>query len=497
MQRRVAVRVHHVQIALHVAQSADELVVLVDHRQQKRRVASTVAQLRQFRAVLQTQQRQVLRRGAASNRDMQTRFLSSFRCGLREDFEIRIEAQHGLHERDDLLGRHVLLRDGLIVVLRDHHQDMAGREAFAIDDAHARSVLQESHGVVVIAQLEREVQRRVEIALVALVDVERFALVVDQIVHDLVQLAVQRDVQREIAIGVLRQHPARVRADLAAEILHVAFQTLVEHVVIAGLRHVPVQASIRHVRVHLHDLARQLLFSLLNRQRQHGIVHVVALIDASEVHVAQNVPRHGDQTRLDREVQNGVVVPVRSHVVRVRQHAEQQAHATHQNHELHGVLVVVVADREVARSVQQRRQLHLALLVHLRRQQRDRQRDIVRLRRVVRQLLELAVGAQPTHLLHLAEVAQVVQDVELEPVVALRRQPDVGPLHELQQLLRGHQSLLHHELPAQQAVGLRSLREKPDRFVDVMVAKKIVEHGLGVHSAVAAIHVGADGDQSR
>lgn len=90
-----------------------------------------------------------------------------------------------------------------------------------------------------------------------------------------------------------------------------------------------------------------------------------------------------------------------------------------------------------------------------------------------------------------------MQDVELEPVVALRRQPDVGPLHELQQLLRGHQSLLHHELPAQQAVGLRSLREKPDRFVDVMVAKKIVEHGLGVHSAVAAIHVGADGDQSR
>ena len=141
VQRRVAVRVHHVQIALHVAQGADELVVLVDHCEQKRRVASTVAQLRQFRTVLQTQQRQILRRGASSNRDMQTGFLSSFRCGLREDLEIGTEAQHGLHERDDLLGRHVLLRDGLIVVLRDHHQDMARREAFAIDDAHAGAIL--------------------------------------------------------------------------------------------------------------------------------------------------------------------------------------------------------------------------------------------------------------------------------------------------------------------------------------------------------------------
>ena len=67
----------------------------------------------------------------------------------------------------------------------------------------------------------------------------------------------------------------------------------------------------------------------------------------------------------------------------------------------------------------------------------------------------------------------------------------------LQQLLRGHQSLLHHELPAQQAVGLGSSREKPDRFVDVMMAKKIVENGLGVRSTVAAVHVGADGDQAR
>ena len=351
--------------------------------------------------------------------------------------------------------------------------------------------------MVVIAEFEREVERGVEVTLIALVDVERLALVVDQIVHHLVQLAVQRDVQRKIAVGVLRQHPASMRADLAAEILHVAFQTLVEHVIIVGLRHVPVQASIRHIRIHLHDLARQLLLALFNRQRQYSIVHIVSLIDAAEVHVAQNVPRHGDQTRFDREVQNGVVVSVRSHVVRVRQHAEQQAHATHQNHELHGVLVVVVADREVARSVQQRRQLHLALLVHLRRQQRDRQRDIVRLRRVVRQLLELAVGAQAAHFLHLAEVAQIVQNVELEPVVALRRELDVRRLHELQQLLRGHQSLLHHELPAQQAVGLGSSREKPDRFVDVMMAKKIVENGLGVRSTVAAVHVGADGDQAR
>ena len=160
----------------------------------------------------------------------------------------------------------------------------------------------------------------------------------------------------------------------------------------------------------------------------------------------------------------------------------------------HGLVVNSV---ELNSCVVNAAELHLALLVHQRRQQRDRQRDIVRLRRVVRQLLELAVGAQAAHFLHLAEVAQIVQNVELEPVVALRRELDVRRLHELQQLLRGHQSLLHHELPAQQAVGLGSSREKPDRFVDVMMAKKIVENGLGVRSTVAAVHVGADGDQAR
>ena len=153
MQRRVSVRVHHVEIALNVTERADQFVVLIDHSEKKRRVASTVAKLGELWTVLQTQQCQVLRGSTASDCDVQTSFFASFSSGLGKNFEIWIETEHRLHERNDLLGRHVLLGDGLIVVFGDHHQDMAWRKAFPIHNAHASAVLQKSHRMIVIAKL--------------------------------------------------------------------------------------------------------------------------------------------------------------------------------------------------------------------------------------------------------------------------------------------------------------------------------------------------------
>lgn len=169
-----------------------------------------------------------------------------------------------------------------------------------------------------------------------------------------------------------------------------------------------------------------------------------------------------------------------------------------EHRQLHGVLRGAVAGGEVGAGVDQSGDADLGGERDVGRQQRDRQRDVVVVGGVVQQTLALVAVVDGLDLLIAPEEAQIVHDNHLEAIVGAQAERVdhlvlVSQLdQQRKQVLRSHQLLVDHEIPAEQTVGMRAVLQQPLRLLHVARFDQIVKDGSRIHAAVAGVHVGTD-----
>lgn len=150
-----------------------------------------------------------------------------------------------------------------------------------------------------------------------------------------------------------------------------------------------------------------------------------------------------------------------------------------------------VANRHVRVRVQATRDKRFRLDGGPRREQRDRESDIVAVRRVVRQRLRVRPSQQPLDLLHVPEEAEIMENRVVQTVVALQNRTDVVHLHEVEDLARRQRLAPNHELPAENAVRARSFLQEVVRQLPVFLSQHVAEKRRGLIAAIAGIDVGS------